>query len=248
MSSLTLDGHNILITGGARGLGAAFAKACKQAGAQVIIADILVEQGQALAAAEGYCFIEVNLRDHQSIKKLLDQVNIITKGCLDGLINNAAMTSSGGKAMTELSDEIWDSVFEINVRGLWQLSAAALPLLKASKRGRIVNLASDTALWGAPNLMAYAASKGAIISMTRCMARELGEDLITVNAIAPGLTLCEATQYVPQARHQFYQDGRAIKREQLPSDITAAVVFLLSEPAGFITGQLLPVNGGFIFN
>jgi NAD(P)-dependent dehydrogenase (short-subunit alcohol dehydrogenase family) len=96
--------------------------------------------------------------------------------------------------------------------------------------------------------MAYVASKGAIIAMTHSMARELGEHGITVNAIAPGLTLGESTEYVPQVRHEHYKNGRAIKREQTADDITAAVLFLLSKESGYITGQVLPVNGGFVMS
>ena len=112
----------------------------------------------------------------------------------------------------------------------------------------MVNLASDTALWGATNLMAYVASKGAVISMTHSLARELGTDNITVNAIAPGLVMVEATQYVPESRHRHYVDQRALQREQLPEDVCGPVVFALSDMARFVTGQLLPVNGGFVFN
>ena len=121
-------------------------------------------------------------------------------------------------------------------------------VLAASGRGRVVNLASDTALWGAPRLLAYVASKGAVVAMTRSLARELGAQQITVNAIAPGLTEVEATAYVPAARHQQYREGRAIARAQVPQDVTDAVLFLLAPGSGFITGQLLPVNGGFVFN
>jgi NAD(P)-dependent dehydrogenase (short-subunit alcohol dehydrogenase family) len=103
-------------------------------------------------------------------------------------------------------------------------------------------------MWGAPRLMAYIASKGAVIAMTRGMARELGPQGITVNAIAPGLTLVEATEYVPEERHDYYLKGRAVQRAQVPEDVTAAALFLMTRASGFITGQLLPVNGGFVMN
>jgi NAD(P)-dependent dehydrogenase (short-subunit alcohol dehydrogenase family) len=96
--------------------------------------------------------------------------------------------------------------------------------------------------------MAYIASKGAVIAMTRGMARELGAQGITVNAIAPGLTLVEATEYVPAERHDYYLKGRAVQRPQVPQDVTAAALFLMTRASGFITGQLLPVNGGFVMN
>ena len=135
------------------------------------------------------------------------------------------------------------------MRGTWLVTRATAPLLrKSAAGGRIVNLASDTALWGAPRLLHYVASKGAVISMTRSLARELGPDRIAVNAIAPGLVICEATEYVPQERHQHYLQGRAIQRPQVPEDVNAAALFLLSRGSGFITGQLLPVNGGFVMH
>ena len=136
----------------------------------------------------------------------------------------------------------------INVKGTWLMTQALVPLLKQSVAGKVVNIASDTALWGAPKLMAYVASKGAIISMSRSMSRELGAYNICVNTIAPGLTLCEATEYVPQDRHDLYITGRSIQREQNPEDVSGTAVYLLSDLASFVTGQLIPVNGGFVFN
>ena len=140
-----------------------------------------------------------------------------------------------------------DKAFAVNVRGTWLMTRSCLPSLRKAK-GHVVNIASDTAIWGAPKLLAYISSKGAVIAMTRGMARELGPDGITVNAVAPGLTEVEATEYVPAERHQHYAQGRALKRSQQAQDVCGAVLFLLSDDAAFMTGQVLPVNGGFVMN
>ncbi|GAB6404008.1 SDR family oxidoreductase [Pseudomonas sp. MHK4] len=245
-----LEGRRVLVTGGARGLGYAFAQAIGRAGAQVVIADILAERVQQSAAelvAEGLDVhgVTVDLAQPDSIDACIAQTTRLLGG-LDGLVNNASITNSGGKTCEELTLDTWDQVMQVNVRGTWLMTKACLPALRASGQGAIVNLASDTPLWGAPNLLAYVASKGAIIAMTRSLARELGADNITVNAIAPGLVLVEATAYVPEARHRLYNDQRAIQRPQLPEDVSGAVLFALSDLARFITGQTLPVNGGFV--
>ncbi|CAN7564798.1 SDR family oxidoreductase [Pseudomonas sp. LjRoot277] len=245
-----LEGRRILVTGGARGLGYAFAQAIGRAGAHVVIADILAERVQQSATelvAEGLTVhgVTVDLAQPDSIDACVAEATRLLGG-LDGLVNNASITNSGGKTCEELSLDTWDQVMQVNVRGTWLMTKACLPALRASGHGAIVNLASDTPLWGAPNLLAYVASKGAIIAMTRSLARELGSDNITVNAIAPGLVLVEATAYVPEARHRLYNDHRAIQRPQLPEDVSGAVLFALSDLARFITGQTLPVNGGFV--
>ncbi len=248
-NEIRLDGRRVLVTGSARGLGEAFARALVGAGAQVVVSDVLHERGRALADALGTHarYVPMDLSDASAIQFGVAAA-AAAMGGLDGLINNAAITDSGGRTMDQLETGMWDQVMAVNVRGTWLVTVAATPHLAASGSGRVVNLASDTALWGAPRLMAYIASKGAVIAMTRGMARELGPQGITVNAIAPGLTLVEATQYVPAERHDYYLKGRALPRAQVPQDVTAAALFLMTRASGFITGQLLPVNGGFVMN
>lgn len=245
-----LEGKRIVITGAARGLGYHFAEAIAKAGARVVMCDILEAElaESASALREQGLNVEVqviDLADPRCVEAAFNAIGAL--GAIDGLVNNAAMaTGVGGKTMMEYDIDLWDRVMQVNVRGTWLVSKAAVPLL--ANGGSIVNVASDTALWGAPRLMAYVASKGAVISMTRSMARELGERRIRVNAIAPGLTRVEATEYVPAERHQLYEQGRALPGAQHPDDVTGSVLWLLSSLSGFVTGQLLPVNGGFVFN
>ena len=248
-AEINLQGRRVLVTGAARGLGESFARALVAAGAQVVISDVLHERGQALARELGAMahYVPMDLSDPSSIAAGMSSA-VEAMGGLDGLINNAAITNSGGKTLDQLETDMFDRVMNVNVRGTWLVTTAAQPHLAASGSGRVVNIASDTALWGAPRLMAYIASKGAVIAMTRGMAREMGAQGTTVNAIAPGLTLVEATEYVPEERHQYYRQGRAIQRPQVPEDVNAAALFLLTRASGFITGQLLPVNGGFVMN
>jgi NAD(P)-dependent dehydrogenase (short-subunit alcohol dehydrogenase family) len=252
---MSLAGRTILITGAGRGLGHAFARACAAAGAErVLVADIRADWGEATVealreAGADAQFLPVDLGDPHSIETFGSAV-AARCGHIDGLVNNGAIaTGIGGKTFEEIDIETWDKVMAVNVRGTWLMTRAMAPLLRRSSRGgRIVNLASDTALWGAPRLLHYVGSKGAVIAMTRSLARELGPDRIAVNAIAPGLVLVEATEHVPAERHQLYVAGRAMQRTQHPDDVTGLVVYLLGDGAGFVTGQLVPVNGGFVFN
>jgi NAD(P)-dependent dehydrogenase (short-subunit alcohol dehydrogenase family) len=242
-----LRDRRIVITGAARGLGRAFAEHAIAAGARVVVADILEDAGRATARETGAAFVPLDLASPASIDACIARAAAALGG-LDGLVNNGAITSSGGKTLEALDLDVWDRVMTVNVRGTWLATRAALPHLRASGSGRVVNIASDTALWGAPRLLAYVASKGAVVAMTKSMARELGPDASTVNAVAPGLTLVEATEHVPAERHRLYVEGRAISRAQVPEDVSGAVTYLLSAGAGFVTGQLLAVNGGFVMH
>lgn len=243
---MMLDGRTILVTGAARGLGREIARTCAGAGARLVLADIDPACAET-AAAIGARFIPVDLAEPDSIaalgKRIADEV-----GVLHGLCNNAALaTNVGGMGFEDISLDLWDRVMRINVRGTWLMVRACAPMLRASGTGRIVNVASDTALWGAPRLLSYTASKGAIISMTRSLARELGPDRVGVSCVAPGILTTESTEYVPPARHKLYAEGRAVPGPQGAEEITGTIAFLLSEAALTLTGQVLPVNNGFVF-
>ncbi|MEM9049548.1 MAG: SDR family oxidoreductase [Pseudomonadota bacterium] len=245
---MTLAGRHILLTGAARGLGAVIAEALAEAEARLILSDLLPEEGQAVAARLGATFMPADLGDPDSVAALGASVTELTGGVLHGLVNNGAIaTGIGGIGFEDVALETFDAVMRVNIRGLWLMTRAVAPALRASGTGRIVNVASDTALWGAPKLIAYTASKGAVMAMTRSLARELGPDRVGVTAVAPGILTTASTAYVPEARHRLYAEGRAVPGPQAPEEITGAVIFLLGEAALPLTGQTLPVNNGFTF-
>lgn len=247
-----LTGRTIVVTGAARGVGRAIAEACARHGARLILCDVLAELGERTAreiAATGAAvrFAPVDLADPASITRFATQI-AQTEGSIHGLVNNAAIaTKVGGAAFEDIEIDLWDRVMTVNVRGTWLMTRAMSPLFAKEGQGRIVNMASDTALWGPPRLLAYVSSKGAVISMTRSLARELGPRGIGVTALAPGIMRNEATEYVPAARHQEYENGRAVPGPQFPEDIVDIVAFLLTPAAIALTGQVLPVDAGFVF-
>jgi NAD(P)-dependent dehydrogenase (short-subunit alcohol dehydrogenase family) len=248
----SLSGRTIVVTGAARGVGRAIAEACAVAGARLVLADVLEAEGRettAAIAAQGAAarFVRVDLGDPESITRLALDVEG-HEGVVDGLVNNAAIANGiGGPAFDQIEIDVWDRVMQVNVRGTWLVTRALAPLLVKSGTGRIVNLASDTALWGAPRLLAYVASKGALIAMTRSLSRELGPSGVGITAVAPGILRNEATDYVPRERHALYESGRAVPGAQTPEDIVPTIVFLLTPGALALTGQTLPVDAGFVF-
>jgi len=212
-----------------------------------VLADVLEDEGHAAAAELRARFVMVDLADPDSIVGLGESI-ARHEGALHGLVNNAAIaTGIGGPEYDAIEIATWDRVMTVNVRGTWLVTRAVGKMLCAAGSGRVVNIASDTALWGAPRLLAYVASKGAVISMTRSLAREMGPRGVGVTAVAPGILRNEATAYVPPERHRLYETGRATPGPMVPADIAPTVVFLLTPGALALTGQVLPVNGGFVF-
>ncbi|MFE1175378.1 SDR family oxidoreductase [Streptomyces sp. NPDC058773] len=242
--------RTVVVTGAGRGLGLAMARRAGADGFRVVVAELDAARGERAAAmlrADGLDarFVRCDVADPRSVDRLADAVR--AEGRLYGLVNNAGLADGvGGKAFWDLGIEAWDRLMTVNARGPWLVSKALRPLFTTP--GRIINIASDAALYGSPRLAHYIASKGAVIALTRGMARELGDEGITVNAVAPGLTTCEATETVPAERHDLYRLNRAVSRPQQPDDLTGLVSFLLSDASRYLTGQTIAVNGGFTMN
>jgi NAD(P)-dependent dehydrogenase (short-subunit alcohol dehydrogenase family) len=222
------------------------------AGARVHLGEIDGDRGAAaekLLRSEGMSarFEPLDVADPDSVVQAI--ANIGQEGPLYGLVNNAGLADGvGGKEFHEITVEEWDRVMSVNARGTWLMARAVLPGMQAAGRGRIVNIASDAALYGSARLAHYIASKGAVIALTRAMAREVGDKGITVNAVAPGLTVGDSAERVPAERHELYRRNRVINRDQRPEDVVGIVAFLHSEEASYLTGQLIVVDGGFVFH
>jgi NAD(P)-dependent dehydrogenase (short-subunit alcohol dehydrogenase family) len=245
-----LNDRLVVVTGAGRGLGLAIARGAGRAGARLVVAerdpDLAANATRALAE-EGFTVhrVDTDVSDAESVAALAEALEPL--GPVHGLVNNAALADGvGGKPFFDIDSADFDRVMSVNVRGTWLVSKAVWPLLASD--AAIVNLSSDAAFYGSPRLAHYITSKSAVIGLTRAMARDAGPSGITVNAVAPGLTVGEAADRIPAERHELYARNRALTRQQEPGDITGAVVFLLSGAASYITGQTLVVDGGFVFH
>ena len=251
-SQASLAGRVVIVTGGARGIGKAIALRCAAEGASVVIADIEGELGaQTAAQIEALGGQALAVRTDVSAAESVGAMVAAALdrfGRIDVLVNNAAIVDLARQPSDLISEQEWDRVMQVNVKGPWLCIRAVLPAMREQRGGKIVNLSSDLILSGVPGLLHYVASKGALTAMTRSLARELGPDRICVNAVAPGLTTTDAAMTHGQEAAERSIRTRAIPRAQTPDDITGTVVFLASEASAFMTGQLLVVNGGSVLH
>lgn len=249
MAPLRLSGRVVMVTGVRQGIGKTYAKALAAEGAALVLCDVTNPEELAGELRNGGASVLSRAADITSpaaVKALVDGATA-EFGAIDALVNNAALfTALTPMPFENITSDDWDRVMAVNVRGSFECAKAVVPLMRRKKYGKIVNIASGTVFKGSQGLMHYVASKGAVIAMTRVMARELGGDNICVNAIAPGNTQAEGAEISPRAAATIA--GRCIARPESPTDIAGAVVFFCSAESDFITGQTLVVDGGSAFN
>lgn len=256
-STKTLSERTVLLTGVTGDIGSAYLRALTAAGANVVATDLpalqnigesLTEEASAVGPGKAV-FVGCDITDPEAVQYAVDTA-LERFRALHSVINNAAIYKTLGtkRPLTELTVDDWDLVLRVNVRGTWQVIKASAPALATSGEGRIVNISSVVARNGSPGFAHYVASKAAVEGLTRAAARELGADGITVNAVSPGLVDDTATRAINTEDYlATVSRGRALPRAMTPHDLIGAVLWLAGPDSGFITGQVLIVDGGGVF-
>ena len=250
---MRLSGKVAVITGGAAGIGFAYARRFIAEGARVVVADVAdpgaaVDKLDATGRALG---VRADVSDAGSVRAMVEAA-LARFGRIDVLVNNAAVFATlKPQPFDEIPDAEWDRVMAVNVKGVWNCACAVVPAMRAQGGGRIVNVASAIVAKGTAMLMHYVTSKGAVVAMTRALARELGPDRITVNAVAPGLIMSDTVQANPDItafQATAVMQARSLRRDAFPDDVEGTVIFLASDDSAFMSGQTLIVDGGSVFS
>jgi len=236
-----LDGKIAIVTGGAQGIGAAIAGALRADGAEVVVADLD-------PPADG---IRADVSSEVDVVAMVEET-VARHGGIDILVNNAGLYASlAMRPFEEIPLEEWRQVMDVNVASMFLCCRAVVPVMREQGGGKIVNISSGTPFRGVPFLLHYVTSKGAIVALTRALAKELGRDAIHVNCVAPGFTMSDGVQAHPEvidALRDVSVAARTIQRDQVPEDVVGAVVFLCSPEADFVTGQTMVIDGGQYFH
>jgi NAD(P)-dependent dehydrogenase (short-subunit alcohol dehydrogenase family) len=246
---MRFEGKSVIITGGGGKIAKAYALGFAKEGAKVALPDIASADHVVKAIQDmGGTAISMacDVSDEQSVKAMVRET-VKQFGTVDILINNAAYFMSVWKGpFWEMTVEEFDKAMAVNVRGSWLCAKAVVPHMQKQKSGKIINISSNVALTGNPNYIHYVTSKGALIAMTRAMARELGDWNVCVNTVSPGFVVTEGRQVDPEYE-KIRAQQRSLKRSQVEDDLVGTVLFLSSSESDFMTGQLLNVDGGFHF-
>jgi len=236
-----------IITGAGRGIGRGTALLFSQEGAKVAVCDI-IDEGEQVAdeirrnGGEA-TFIKTDVTDREQVQRMVEAV-IEKFGRIDILINNAGVLRDA--QLLKLSEEDWDLVINVNLKGVFNVTQAVAPTMIAQGKGKIVNVASVVALYGNFGQTNYVASKAGVIGLTKVWARELGRKGINVNAIAPGFIQTEMTAGVPEKILEIMREKTPLGRLGTPQDVANAYLFLASDEANFINGAVLSVDGGLV--
>jgi len=236
-----LDGKVALVTGGAQGIGRAIADGLEAAGATVVVADLNPPEGG----------IRADVSSETDVDALVGEV-VDRNGGVDILVNNAGLYASlEMQPFTEIPLDEWRQVMDVNVASMFLMCRAVVPVMRGRGGGKIVNISSGTPFRGVPFLLHYVTSKGAIVALTRALAKELGKDAIHVNCVAPGFTMSEGVLANPEVVEKLRDvsiAARTIQRDQVAEDVVGAVVFFCSPGADFVTGQTMVIDGGQYFH
>jgi len=236
-----LEGNVAIVTGAAQGIGKAIARGLEDEGATVVVADLSPPEGG----------IRADVSSEADVARMVDET-LSRHGRIDVLVNNAGLYASlAMRPFTEIPLEEWRQVMDVNVASMFLTCRAVVPVMRRQGGGKIVNISSGTPFRGVPFLLHYVTSKGAIVALTRSLAKELGKDSILVNCVAPGFTMSagvEANPEVVEKLRDVSVAARTIQRDQMPEDVVGAVVFLSTPAADFITGQTMVIDGGQYFH
>ena len=241
----SLAGKTALITGASGGIGAAIAKALHDAGATIAISGTRLEVLEKVKAEVGerVHILPCNLAMPEEVEKLIPSAEAAL-GSLDILINNAGITKDG--LAMRMKDEDWQSVIDVNLTSNFRLSRAAMRSMMKKRWGRIINITSIVGVTGNPGQVNYVASKAGLIGMTKSLAQELASRNVTVNCVAPGFIATPMTDALNEKQKEAILGRIPAGRMGGPVDIAAAVVYLASDEAAYVTGQTLHVNGGMV--
>jgi NAD(P)-dependent dehydrogenase (short-subunit alcohol dehydrogenase family) len=245
-----MEGKVAVVTGAAQGIGHAIAAGLAAAGARIVVADLHGAEEAAAAFPDGIG-ITADVASEADVDRLVAET-VERCGSLDILVNNAGLYASlQMRPFEQIPLEEWRQVMDVNVASMFLMCKAVVPVMRTGGGGKIVNISSGTPFRGVPFLLHYVTSKGAIVALTRALAKELGKDNILVNCVAPGFTMSAGVEANPEVIEKLRDvsvAARTIQRDQVPDDVVGAVVFLCGPGSDFITGQSIVIDGGQTFH